>query len=75
MVEEDCSYVVEMSVQGKQTSPRLIRPDLDLVVVASRNEEGLCLVEIDASNRPIVFFEAINKGSHAIVPQLYSRRV
>lgn len=75
MVEEDGSYVVEMSVQGEQTSPRLVRPDLDLVVVASRDEEGLGLVKIDASNGTVVLFETINKGSHAVIPQLYSRRV
>ena len=59
VVEEDCSNVVEMAVQCEQASSSLVRPYLDLVVVASRNEEGLCLVEVDASDWPVVLFESI----------------
>lgn len=64
-----------MTIQSKQTSSRLVRPDFDLVVVATGNEERLRLVEIDASDGTIVLFETINEGSHAVIPQLYGRRV
>lgn len=37
-----------------------MRPDLDLVVVPARHEEGLCFVKVYASYRPIMLFEAIN---------------
>ena len=41
VVEEDSSDVVQMAVQGEQTSPGLVGPDLDLVVIASGDEEWL----------------------------------
>lgn len=68
MVEEYGSDVIQVAVQSEKTAPGLIGPDLDLVVVASGNEEWLCLMEVDASNRPIVLFESVNEGSHAVIP-------
>lgn len=67
-MEEYRAHVVEMPVQGEKTSPGLKTPDLNLVVVASRDEERLCRVEVDAANRSIVLFKAINQRSHAIIP-------
>jgi hypothetical protein len=67
-VEEYRSHVVEMSVQGEKTSPGLKTPDLNLVVVTSGDKEGLCRVEINAANRSIVLFKAIDQRSHAIIP-------
>ncbi len=75
MVEEDCSHIVQMPVQGKQTSARLVRPDLDLVVVAARHKERLRVMEIDASHWPVMLLESVDQGAHAVVPELYSRRV
>ena len=72
-MEENGADVVQMTIQRKKTSPCLVGPDLDLVVIASGDEEGLGLVEVDAANRSVVFFESINEGSHTIVPQLNSR--
>jgi hypothetical protein len=68
MMEEDCSNIIQMPIQSKQASASLIRPDLDLVIISTRNEEGLCLVEVDSSNRPIVLLKSINQSSHAIIP-------
>ena len=73
MVEENGSHIIQMSVQSEKTAPRLIRPYFDLVVVASRDEERLGLVEIDTSNRPVVFFETVNESTHTVVPKLNSR--
>ena len=75
MVEENGSNVVEMAVKGEEASSGLVGPDLDLIIVASRNEERLGLVEIDTSNRSIMFLEAINQGSHTVIPELDSRGV
>lgn len=75
MVEENGSDVVEMAVEGEKASSSLVGPDLDLVIVASRNEERLGLVEVDTSNRSIVFLEAINQGSHSVIPKLDGRGV
>jgi hypothetical protein len=41
VVEEDGADVVEMAVEGEETAAGLVRPDLDLVVVTTRHEEGL----------------------------------
>ena len=68
MVEEDSADIVEMAVQGEETATSLKRPDLDLVVVTTRYEEGLRLVEVDASYRTIVFFKAVDQGAHTVVP-------
>jgi len=38
MVEEHGSDIVQMTVQREDTSPCLVRPNLDLVVVSARHE-------------------------------------
>ena len=68
MVKEDSPNVVQMTVEGEKTPPRLIRPDLYFVVVSTGYEQRLRLVEIDPSNRPIVLFEAVYQSTHPIIP-------
>ena len=34
-VEEDGAHVVQMSVEGEETPPRLVAPHLDLVIISS----------------------------------------
>jgi hypothetical protein len=68
VVEEDGADIVEMAIEGEEAATSLERPDLDLVVVTTGYEERLCLVEIDTSYRAVVFFEAVNQGTHAVVP-------
>lgn len=75
MMEENCSDVVEMSVESEEASSRLVGPDLDLVVVAARDEEGLSSVEVDAANRAVVLLKSVNQGTHAVIPKLDGRRV
>lgn len=60
MMKEDCANIIQMSIQGKKTSASLIGPDLDLVIVSPRNEEGLCLVKVYSSNRAIVLLEPVD---------------
>lgn len=74
-MEKDGSDVVEMSIECEEAPPGLVRPHLDLVVVTTGNEEGLGLVEVDAADRPIVFFESINQCAHTVVPKLDRGRV
>jgi hypothetical protein len=64
-----------MAIQCKQTPPSLVVPDLDLVIITTGDKQGLGRMEIDSSNGAIVFFEAINESSHAVVPKLDSRGV
>ena len=68
MVEEYGPNVVQVAIEGEETSSALIRPDLDLVVVPTRYEQWLCLMEVYASNGAIVLLEPIYQGSHAIIP-------
>ena len=49
MVEEDGSNVVEMAIEREETAPGLIRPDLDLVVIAARHEQRLDIKSVPAS--------------------------
>lgn len=63
-----CSDVVQMAVESKETSPALIGPDLNLIVVTSRYEERLCFVEVYASDGTIMLFEAIYESPHTIIP-------
>lgn len=67
-MEEDGADIIKMAIEGEETSPGLQRPDLDLVIVTSRDEEGLGLVEVDTAHRAVVLFKAVNKSAHAVVP-------
>ena len=68
MVKEDCAYIVQVAIEGKETSPALVRPDLDFVIIPTRDEEGLSFVEVNASNRTVVLLEAIDQGTHPVIP-------
>lgn len=68
MVKEHGANIVQVAIQGEKTTSCLVRPDLDFVIVSSGNEERLCFVKVNASDRTIVLFEAVDQGSHSIVP-------
>lgn len=74
-MEEYSPHIVKVAVECEQASSALIRPNLDLVVVSSRNEERLCFVKVYASDRTIMFLESVDQCTHAIVPQLDGRRM
>jgi len=67
-VEEHRAHIIQVTVQCEKAPPSLVVPDLDLVVIASGHKQGLGRVEIDASDRTIVFFESVNQCTHAVVP-------
>ena len=50
VVEEDGADIVQVAVQCEQASSGLVGPDLDLVVVAARDEPAL--VSVYSSTRP-----------------------
>jgi hypothetical protein len=75
MMEKDCPKIVQMAIQSEEAPACLIRPNLDLVIVPTRNKEGLCFVEVDTPNWAIVLLKPVNQGAHAIIPQLDSRGV
>lgn len=68
MVEEDRPYVVKMPVECEQTSSCLVRPDFDLIVVSSGNEEWLGLVKVNATDWTIMLLKSIDQRSHAVIP-------
>ena len=65
--------VVEVAQQREQAAAQLVRPDLDAIVVAARGEERLGGVEVDAADGAVVLVEAVDEGSHAVVPELVWR--
>lgn len=71
-MEENRAHIIQVSVQCKKTPPGLVVPDLDLVVITAGYEQGLGRVEVDASDRSIMFFESVNECPHAVIPQLDS---
>lgn len=75
VMEEHGTNVIKMAVQGEQASSGNVAPHLDLVVITTRHEQWLSLVEIYTSDGAIVFFESFNKGTHTIIPKLDGRRV
>lgn len=68
MVEEDSSNVVQMPIECKETSPALVGPNLDLVVIPPRHEKRLRFVKVYASDGPIMLFETIYQRAHTVVP-------
>ena len=70
MMEENGPDIVQMAIEGEETSSRLMRPDLDLVIVSSRHKERLSLVEVDSSYRAIMLLKTIDQSAHTIIPEL-----
>ena len=73
VVEENGADVVKVAVEREKAATCLVRPNLDLVVIATGDEQGLSLVKVDASNGSIVLFESVDQRAHSIVPKLDSR--
>jgi hypothetical protein len=67
-MKEDRPNIVQMSIQSKQTSASLIGPDLDFIIISTRNEEGLRFVKVDSSNGSIMLLKSVNQGPHAVIP-------
>lgn len=75
MVKKDSANVIKMTVQGEQATSCLVGPNFDLIVIATRHKEGLCLVEVHSSNGSIMFFESVDKRAHSVIPELDGRRM
>lgn len=50
-VELNSTDVVEMAKEGEHTASALVVPHLDLVVISTTHEQGLSVVEANASDR------------------------
>lgn len=56
-VELDSTNVVKMTIESELALLSLIVPDLNLMIVTTRNEHRLGLMEADTTNRTIVVFK------------------
>lgn len=70
MVELNSTDVIQVSKKGKKASMQLIVPDLDLVIITSRDEERLRFMEMNAADRAIVLVEPVNQRPHPVIPEL-----
>ena len=68
MMEEHRPHIIQMPIQREQTSTRLIRPHLDLVVISPGHKQRLCLVEVDPSYGTVVLFKAVYERAHPVIP-------
>ena len=64
------SNVVEMPIEGEEASSGFVVPHLDFVVITTTDEQGLCRVEVYASNGAFMFLQAVIYRAHLVVPQL-----
>lgn len=69
-VELHRAYVVHMPLQSEHALLHLVVPELDQMVVASRDKHRLSLVEINASHRPIVVLELVEEALCPVIKQV-----
>lgn len=67
-MEEYRPHVVQMTIQGEEAAPGLVRPNFDLVIVTPGHEQWLSAVKINTSDGSVVLLESIYQGSHAVIP-------
>lgn len=63
-----------LKVPGLKPESRRVGAHLDLVVIATADEERLALVELHASDGALMLVKAVDESAHPIVPQLQARR-
>ena len=69
-MEKHGPNIIHMSIQRDYTPFELIVPDLDLKIISARNKQRLGQMEIDASDRALVFVEGLQQSAQAVVQQL-----
>ncbi len=70
MVKECSSDVIQMSVKREEALALLVVPHFDFIIITARNKKGLIIVKVDASDRPFVLLEFVNKSACSVVPEL-----
>jgi hypothetical protein len=68
-VEREHLYTIKLETVREHCQVRRAS-DLAQGGVTSGDEEGLRLMEVDTADRTVVLVEAVDEGSHAVVPQL-----
>ena len=64
----DRSDVIQVTQEGKETAAQFVVPDLDLVVISTRYNQGVGQVKINATDGSVVLFKSINDSADAIIP-------
>lgn len=84
MVKLDGPNIIQVAMQGKQASSFFVVPNLNFVVIPTRNKQGLGRMEVHTSDgscgcemtvifwelNTVMFAKTIYQGSKSVVPQL-----
>ena len=60
--------VIQVTQEGKETAAQLVVPDFDLVVISTRDNQGVGQVKINSTDGSIVLFKSINDSADPIIP-------
>jgi hypothetical protein len=60
--------VIQVPQQREEASSEFVIPNLDLVIVAAGDDEGLVEVKIHAADWTVVFFESVYDSAYAVIP-------
>ena len=69
-MELDSSNVIQMALQGEHALLGFIVPHLDFVVISTTNKHWLRLMEMHATNRPIMLFKLINECLSTVIKKV-----
>ena len=67
-VEFHRTDVIQVPQKGEEATPKLVIPNLDLVIITAGDDEGFVEVKIHAAYGAVMFFEAVDDGSDSVVP-------
>jgi hypothetical protein len=60
--------VNKMAEESKETPAKFVIPDLNFIIVSSRNDERMYKVKVDSGDGCVVFLKSVNVSSYAIIP-------
>ena len=61
MVKKGRSYIVQVTIERKETSSGLIGPDLYFIVIAARDKQRLRFMKVNCSHGSIMLFKFLQK--------------
>lgn len=60
MMEKRCTDIIQVPEQCEQAAPKFVIPNLNLIIIASRDEQWLLLMEVNATHWTIMFIKFVN---------------
>jgi hypothetical protein len=67
VVELNCPYVVQVTLEGKQDFLSFVVPNLDTVIVTTTDKHGLRIMEMHSSDWSLVVLELVKVHSGVVV--------